>query len=84
MLQRPLAPVESPYIERSPWPQTKWDDMQTMDLNNQPGVGLDGLTDQGTSAPRKSSGPAPKPKFKLTGIKIGGKQIVLPKAGERF
>lgn len=39
--------------------------------------------DQGAPAVKLAGVTATKPKYKLTGIKIGGKQIALAKSGEQ-
>ena len=78
MLQKPLAPVEPPQT----WPQTQWQDMQTLNTVGQRGAGSVS-DDQGAPGVKLGGVTAPKPKYKLTGIKIGGKQVTLAKSGEQ-
>ncbi len=72
MLQKPLAPVEPPQT----WSQTQWQDMQTLNTGSL-------SDDQGAPAVKLAGVTASKPKYKLTGIKIGGKQVALAKSGKQ-
>lgn len=78
MLQKPLTVVEPPHT----WSDTQWRDMQTADFTAQNGSLNNCSNDQSAAALKLAGGTAPKPKYKLTGIKIGGKQVALPKAGK--
>ncbi|CAL8464578.1 g4113 [Coccomyxa elongata] len=75
MLQKPLPPIELPQI----WSQTQWQDMQTLNTDGQQRAGSSS-DDHGAPAVKLAGVTASKPKYKLTGIKIGGKQVALAKS----
>ncbi len=75
MLQKPLAAAKPAHA----WPDTQWQDMQNTSLTGPREPMSNYLSDQGAAAIKLAGSATAKPKFR---IKIGGKQVALPKAGE--